>query len=78
MLKTRLQFILDECDLDKERAKVIRKLFAESNNVINLDTLNLFVHGLHSKPLITRDSVKSFWVALLPLFEELLDIRQVS
>lgn len=50
--------------------QALRKLIAQKNTLISIDTLNLFVHNQHFYP--NEDSLRPFWPQLQGLFEIIL------
>lgn len=50
--------------------KALRKLIDQPNNLLSVDTLNLFVHNQHFYP--NEDALRGFWPPLQGLFEIIL------
>ena len=50
--------------------QALRKLIAEKNTLLSIDTLNLFVHNQHFYP--NEDTLRRFWAQLQGLFEIIL------
>ncbi len=75
VLKRRLEF-LKEKFAGRESAKVIAKLINESNDY-SLDVLNGYQHG-KKMCYLNKHFINGFWDVMLPLFSDLLDIREVE
>lgn len=50
--------------------RALKKLIDEKDEMLSIDTLNLFVHNEHFYP--TEDKLRAFWARMQPLFEIIL------
>ncbi len=72
-LSKRLEFLKSKVNLKSK--DVILKIL-NSNNELSLDVLNGYVHSENTHYLNNR-FLNNFWDLLFPLFEELLDIKEI-
>lgn len=72
-LSRRLEFIKGVVS-SRETKKIITILL-DPENVYSLDTLNGYIHSSKTYA-INRQLVNGFWDFLLPMFQELLDIKE--
>ena len=59
----------------KKEAELFINFLLDPENVYSLDTLNGYIHSSKTYA-INRQLVNGFWDFLLPMFQELLDIKE--
>ena len=67
-----LHYTLDNTNIinNANLLKALRKLIAQKQELLSIDTLNLFVHNQHFYP--NEDTLRNFWLQLQGLFEIIL------
>ncbi len=67
-----LQYTLDNTNIinNANLRKALHKLIAQKQDLLSIDTLNLFVHNQHFYP--NEDTLRNFWLQLQGLFEIIL------
>lgn len=76
-LKKRLEYIKQNQSLDENTRKIINQLINPHIGHYSLDTLNKYVHGRETYNS-SKQFLNGFWDFLYPLFEKLLDIKEVD
>lgn len=75
ILNTRLEYIKKHCKLSTQSKNIIGKLL-NPYELYSLDILNGFVHSEISTPYLNRQYLNGFWDFLLPLYKEILDVKE--
>ena len=67
-----LQYMADNTNIinNANLLKVLRKLISQKQNLLSIDTLNLFAHNQHFYP--NEDTLRGFWLQLQGVFEIIL------